>query len=164
MVLKSLFKKLPAILVDCTYSRPASVKPDEPLSSFVFRPDQVVKKSQTYHYSRQMPRRNVDTRRLETSVCRSQDLSEAQLWDICTLHFDAYAPKPAIGRGVGLAEVVFEVSFGFDADGEPYPEHANIIDWRDLAATPDNEQKHLWIDQARRMAPAFRYLPRLKLD
>jgi hypothetical protein len=124
----------------------------------------VVKKSQTLHYSRQMPRRNVDTRRLETSVCRSQDFSEAQVWEICTLHFDAYAPKPAIGRGVGLAEVVFEVSLGFDADGEPYPEHANIIDWRDLAATPDNEQKHFWIDQAQRMAPAFRYLPRLKLD
>lgn len=111
-----------------------------------------------------MPRRHRNTGRLETSVCRSQDLGEAQVWHICTVYFDPYAPKRAIGRGVGLAEAVFKVHLRFDADGDPYPEHANVIGWRDSANTPDNEQKHFWMDQAQRMAPAFRYRPRLEPD
>jgi hypothetical protein len=113
---------------------------------------------------RLMPRRNRETNILETSVCRSQLLSESQVWAICSAHFDVHAPKPAIGRGVGLAEAVFKVSLQFDADGKPYREHANIVGWRDSANTPDSEQKHFWIDQAQRMAPAFRYLPRFKSD
>jgi hypothetical protein len=85
------------------------------LSSFVFRSDHVVKKSQTIHYSRLMPRRNPTTDRLETSVCRSEHLSDPEVWKICTQHFDTHAPKPAIGRGVGPAEVVYTVGLNFDA-------------------------------------------------
>ena len=158
----NLFKTLPDTLAGFMHRLPENVRPDEPLSSFVYRADDVVKQTRTIRPTRLMPRRNPKTNRLETSVCRSQSLSEAKIWDICTVHFDAYAPKPAIGRGVGLAEAVFKVALRCDADGEPYPEHANIIGWRDLASTPDSEQKHFWMDQAQRMAPAFRYLARLK--
>lgn len=151
-------------LADSTQPLASSVRPDESLSSFVFRPEHVVKKSKTIHHSRLMPRRNRETNRLEKSICRSQLLSESRVWEICSTHFDVYAPKPAIGRGVGPAEAVFKVNLHFDADGKPYLEHANIIGWRDSANTPDSEQKHFWMDQAQRMALAFRYLPRLKLD
>ena len=120
----------------------------------------MVKGSKTIHYSRLMPRRSPGTRRLETSVCRSISLSEAEVWKICAAHFDSHAPKPAIGRGVGSAEAVFKVNLGIDADGKPYPAHANIVGWYDSATTPDNEQKHFWMDQAQKMAPAFHYLPR----
>lgn len=89
---------------------------------------------------------------------------ESQVWEICAAHFDVHAPKPAIGRGVGPAEAVFKVNLQFDADGKPYREHANIIGWRDSVNTPDNEQKHFWMDQAQRMAPHFFYLPRPKSD
>jgi hypothetical protein len=50
-----------------------------------------------------------------------------------------------------------------DADGRPYAEHANIIGWRDIANTPDAEQKHYWIDRAQRMARHFFVLTALRL-
>ncbi|MDD5321337.1 MAG: hypothetical protein PHD43_12120 [Methylococcales bacterium] len=162
--MKNLFKMWPGKLAGSTQHLSRNVRHDETLSSFVFRPDQVVKKSLTIHHSRLMPRRNPETGRLETSVCRSQHLSEAQVWEICAAHFDIHVPKPAIGRGVGSAETVFKVDLNFDADGRPYKEHANIIGWRDAANTQDSEQKHFWMDQSQRMAPSFSYLPRFKAD
>lgn len=67
---------------------------------------------------------------------------------------------PAIGRGVGPASAIFDVELGFDADGEPYPEHANIIGWYDLPGKPASELKNFWMSKAQIMAPRFRYLPR----
>lgn len=109
-----------------------------------------------------MPRRKNKKKdgRLETSVCRSQALSDTQVWVICSEHFDAVAPRPAIGRGVGSARVVFDVNLGFDADGKPYPEHANIIGWYDSVDKPDDELKHFWMEKAQKMAPSFKFLPR----
>ena len=107
-----------------------------------------------------MPRRNPTNQRLETSVCRSSGLTEDQVWTICSAHFDVYAPKPAIGRGVGPAAAVLAEKLAFDADGNPYPEHANIIGWFDAAETPDNEMKHFWMNQTQRIAKHFSYVPR----
>lgn len=107
-----------------------------------------------------MPRRNPETHTLETSVCRSTKLGDAKIWEICAAHFDIHAPKPAIGRGVGPADAVFKVNLRIDADGKPYPEHANIIGWQNSPTTPDNEQKHFWMAQAQEMAPSFHYQPR----
>lgn len=149
--------------VGSTRALPSGVQRDEPLSSFVFRPEHVIKKTNSIHHSRLMPRRRYKgnkSSRLETSVCRSQNLSGAQVWEICSTFFDKHAPKPAIGRGVGPADVVFAVGLAFDADGDPYPEHANIVGWYDSTDRPDNELKHFWMDQAQRMAPRFAYLPR----
>ena len=109
-----------------------------------------------------MPRRNKNrSGRLETSVCRSEALSVTQVWAICSAHFDVFvAPMRAIGRGVGPASVVFDVGLGFDADGKPYPEHANIIGWYDSLGKPNDELKHFWMSKAQMMAPRFEYLPR----
>jgi hypothetical protein len=107
-----------------------------------------------------MPRRNPTNKRLETSVCRSSTLTEAQVWNICSAHFDVHVPKAAIGRGVGPAVAIFAEKLAFDADGKPYPEHANIIGWHEDMKTPDSELKHLWMDQAQRMAKKFSYMPR----
>ena len=94
-------------------------------------------------------------------MCRSSELSDEQVWAICSNHFDpSKAPKPAICRGVGLASTAYAQKLGFDADGEPYPEHANIIGWHDDVSKPDNEIKHFWMDQAQRMAAQFSYMPR----
>ena len=94
-------------------------------------------------------------------MCRSSELTESQVWSICSTHFDAHSPKPAIGRGVGPAAAVFAEKLVFDADGKPHPEHANIIGWLDNADKPDDELKHFWMDQAQRMAKKFSYMPRL---
>ena len=145
-----------------TRQLPSEVQPDELLSTFVVRPDHIVKKSNSVHYSRLMPRRRdkKPNGRLETSVCRSLDLTESRVWEICSKFFDKYAPKPAIGRGIGPVEAVTARGLGFDADGKPYPEHTNIIGWQDSAGLPDSELKHFWMDQAQKMAPRFSYVPR----
>jgi len=107
-----------------------------------------------------MPRRNPTNQRLEPSVCRSNGLIEDQVWRICSAYFDVHAPKPAIGRGVGPASAVFAEKLAVHPDGKPYPEHANIIGWRDEADKPADELKHFWMDQAQRMAKKFLYTPR----
>ena len=136
------------------------VQPEELLTSFVVLPEQIDKKTNTIKPTRLSPRRNPTNKRLETSVCRSSSLTEAQVWEICSAHFDVHARKPAIGRGVGPASSVFAEKLTFDPDGTPYPQHANIIGWHDDADKPDNELKHYWMDQARRMAKKFSYTPR----
>ena len=138
----------------------AGVQPEELLTSFVVLPEQVDKKTNTIKPTRLMPRRNPTNKRLETSVCRSSRLTEAQVWEICSAHFDVHARQPAIGRGVGPASAVFAEKLAFDPDGKPYPEHANIIGWHDDMKKPDSELKHFWMDQARRMAKKFSYMPR----
>jgi len=82
------------------------------------------------------------------------------VWEICSLHFDKYAPRPAIGRGDGLAREVYKVGLSLDPDGVPYAEHANIVGWDDKPGVPDNELKHHWMAKAQKMAPHFRYVER----
>jgi hypothetical protein len=139
---------------------PAEVQPNEFLSSFVLVPEQIDKKRNTIKPTRLIPRRNPANKRLETSVCRSSSLTDAQVWEVCSVYFDVHARKPAIGRGVGPASAIFAEKLAFDADGKPYPEHANIIGWFDAAEKPDNELKHFWMDQAQRIAKHFLYIPR----
>ena len=89
--------------VGSTRQLSADVQPDEALTSYVFREDQIVRVTNTIHRSRLVPRRNHKNERLEVSVCRPSELTEAQVWSICSAYFDVHAPKPAIGRGVGPA-------------------------------------------------------------
>jgi hypothetical protein len=141
---------------------PPDVQRDERISSFVFRPEHLVKKTQKIHFNRLIPRRapGVERGRLETSICRSSALDEASVWSICASHFDTHSPKPAIGRCDALAAVVYDVGLSFDADGVPYLQHANIIGWRDAPNEPDENIKHFWMDQAQRMAPHFAFIAR----
>lgn len=142
---------------------PPDVQPDELLTSFVYREDQVVRKTNKIHHSRLMPRRNQSRNgRLETSICRSNALTETQLWLICSRHFDVSAPKPAIGRGMGPASAVFAEQLSFDPDGIPYREHANIVGWHDDPRKPASELKHFWMDKAQRIAAKFSYEPRVQ--
>jgi hypothetical protein len=156
----SLFRTLRNIWGGSTRQLPAGVQPDEVLTSYVFRENQIVRITNTIHSTRLIPRRNPESKRLEVSVCRSSELTEVQIWNICSTYFDPFAPKPAIGRGVGPAAAVFAENLAFDADGKPYPEHANIIGWFDATDKPDNELKHYWMDQAQRIAKQFSYMPR----
>ena len=161
LLLKNLFRISPDTSAGSSSPPQSDVRPSESLSTFVTKPDQIVKKTSTIHPTRLIPRRNKNRDgRLETSVCRSQTLSDSQIWAICSAHFDIHAPIPAIGRGTGPARVVFDVHLGFDADGKPYAEHANIIGWDDFVDKPDAELKHFWMDKAQKMAPSFKYLPR----
>jgi hypothetical protein len=76
-VSKSLFKMLRRIWGGSTHRRSADVQPDEELTSYVFREDQIVRVTNTIHHSRLMPRRKQKNERLEVSVCRSSKLTEA---------------------------------------------------------------------------------------
>ncbi len=83
------------------------------------------------------------------------------MWNIATRYFDARSPKPSIGHCVASAAAVLVEQLAFDADGRPFPEHANIIGWHDEPSTPDDELKHHWKHQAQRMAPRFFFVSRL---
>jgi hypothetical protein len=155
----SLFERSLVTSRRSTRQLTSEVQVEETLTSFVTRQDQIVRKA-TIHHSRLMPRRNPKTKRLEVSVCRSSSLSERQVWTICADYFDCHAPTPAIGRGVGPASTVYGEKLEFDADGEPYPEHANIIGWHDETGRSHTELKSYWTDKAQRMALQFKYIPR----
>src|SRR6266513_977022 len=158
---KILSKILRGISRDSTQLLPSDVRPSEALSTFVTRIDQVNRKTNTIRHNRLMPRRNKRKNdRLETSVCRSASLSDAEVWAICAKHFDTAARDRAIGRGVGPASAVFGVDLKLEADGIPYREHANIVGWHDSPGIPDNELKHFWMEKAQIMAPGFKYVPR----
>src|SRR5687768_7673460 len=86
-----LFKKLQSMWQGSSRQLSAGVQPEELLTSFVFLPEQVDKKKNTIKPTRLMPRRNPKNKRLETSVCRSSRLTEAQVWEICSAHFDVHA-------------------------------------------------------------------------
>lgn len=104
-----------------------------------------------------MPRRTGVSGRLENSVCRSTHLNAEGVWAICSEHFDTHAPSPAIGRGVGQASAIYAEGLSFDPDGKPYPEHANIIGWLEVAGMADNQLKHAWMAQAQRISLRFGY-------
>jgi hypothetical protein len=138
------------------------VQPEDTVSSFVRRADEIVRTgSPPYiHYSRLMPRRNRTTNRLETSVFRTTDLTDTQVWDLCSAYYDGTAPHVAIGRGVGKASVVFAQALSFDEDGVPCAEHANIVGWHDVPGADDLHQKHFRKVKAQAMASAFHYSAR----
>ena len=155
----NLFRRSRSTSTGFTDEPKPRVPPDEELSSFVMRKNEVTR-TRHIHHSRLIPRRNPATGRLETSVCRSGSLSEEAFWKLCSEHFDRYAPALAIGRGVGRAATVYAEQLSLDADGVPYAEHANIIGWHDETGRPTHELKSYWTDQVQRMAKEFRYRPR----
>jgi hypothetical protein len=111
-------------------------------------------------YARLMPRRHPQSRRLESSVCRSVGMSNANVFAICEAYFDPHSRHPAIGRGVARAKVVMQAGLQVEADGIPFVQHANIVGWFDDPSRDDSEMKHHWMNLAKRMAPEFRYIER----
>ena len=138
-----------------TADRPGEVRPDEALSSFVYRESDIDKKTGSIRHSRLLPRPARATGRLETSVCRSSGLSEPELWSLCTTYFDPNAPKPAIGHGVGAAYTVMVVGLQLDPDGVPYPQHANIVGWELLPGATGGSGKDVRVHAAKEMARRF---------
>jgi hypothetical protein len=61
---------------------------------------------------------------------------------------------------MGRAATVYAEQLSVDADGIPYPEHANIIGWHEESGRSDHELKSGWMDKTQRMAKEFKYLPR----
>ena len=86
--------------------------------------------------------------------------AQHKLWAICNTYIDAVADKPSIGVGTATASVVYAEGLGFDPNGVPFPQHADIIGWSDDPRTPDDEKKNIWMDKAQKMAPHFKYSPR----
>jgi hypothetical protein len=138
------------------------VDPNEDIASFVLRSDEIVNTNLGAHirHTRLLPRQNKETGRIETSVCRSSELTEFEIWDICRYHFDTHAPKPAVGVGIGKASVVYQEGLSFDPNGVPYPQHADIVGWAGDPSIPEDERKHFWMAKAKNMATNFRFFLR----
>ena len=134
------------------------VTPSEELTTWVRQHD-VALPAGVVKYSRLMPREIEG--RLEASVCRSSGLEEAGIWQICSEHFDPFnIGKPAIGRGVGPASVVYDQAFSLDPNGDPYPQHADIVGWSNDPNTAYEDKRQWWMIKAKLMAQHFRYVNR----
>ncbi len=91
--------------------------------------------------------------RLETSVYRADDVSSEDLWEICATYVDR--PDSTMkARATVEAAAFLERQLAFDADGNPHPRHANVIDWP--------EEKHLQKDLAREIADRMTELKTLE--
>ena len=154
------FRKLLGISIDSTKNEPTPIDPTEEISRFVMHSSDIKNATRTIHYKCLIPQRNAGTGRLETSICRSSDVRPEELWAICLQYIDAPPTRKAIGAGVAEAHIVHEVGLGFDPNGKPFAQHADIVGWYDEPNTPDAELKHNWMDKAQRMAPNFKYSPR----
>jgi len=107
-----------------------------------------------------VPRRNSTTGRPELSVCWSENLSDAALWAICTQHFDAHAPDPAVGCARGLASSCYEQQLSCEVNGVPYREHTNIVGWKTDGPANEDEEKGVWLRQAQELAACFKFVRR----
>jgi hypothetical protein len=119
----------------------------------------VVQLAQVVKHTTLMPRVE-EGGRPETSVCRSSGLKDATIWQRCSEFFDSTAPRKAIGRGVALASTVYDEALSIEPNGDPYPEHADIVGWPFDAAVPYETNKQLWKIKAQSMAPHFRFVRR----
>ena len=152
-----LFRKLLSISSNSTRSGYLPVEPIEDISRFVVHSSDIQKSTSSLRYKRLLPSPNKSTGRLETSICRSGTLEDEELWAICTNFFDSCSQNPAIGKGTAKASVVIAEGLNFDPNGVPFPQHADIIGWNDEAGLPYEEKKNIWMDQAQRMAPHFKF-------
>ena len=130
----------------------------ERISYFVRSSKHIDKKTQCVRPEAFMPRR-FDSR-LETSVYRTEKLTDAAVWNICRTYYEELAQLTAKGRGDGTARAVMTAGLSFDPNGRPHPRHADIIGWLDLPDTQDRDLKHHWMNAARRFAGNFIFKPR----
>ncbi|MBE7418097.1 MAG: hypothetical protein HS128_10160 [Ideonella sp.] len=61
---------------------------------------------------------------MELSVARTLGMNDAQIRQL-----GQYAPAPPKGYATVEAAVVLQEGLAFDANGEPYPQHADVIGW-----------------------------------
>lgn len=103
-----------------------------------------------------MPRRF--NGRLESSVYRTSNLSEPDVWEICRKYYEELANLTARGRGDGLARHIMTAGLSFDPNGIPHPRHADIIGWRDDGEAADRSTKSHWMIAAQRFAGEFEFV------
>ncbi len=106
-------------------SSPAPVTEHERISRYINEKKKIRPKEGKAGYNAFMPPRT-----LRMSVCRSEGLDEAELWQIAD-EFIGTAEKPVIARADLEAGEYFSRRLSFDPDGMPYPRHADVIGWSD---------------------------------
>ena len=106
------------------------------------------------------PRANRVNGRLELSMCASEGMSEEESWGVCTQHFDAASPDPAIGRADGRAGMLYEHRLSIERNDRPYPRHCDVIDWPLSAGENEADTKSASIEIANDLAGRFTFVGR----
>lgn len=75
-----------------------------------------------------MPMFNSDTDRFETSVYRTNELTENNIWEIATRHVESEKRK-AKAIACGLAKQYVEWGLKVVSVPTPHPAHADIVAW-----------------------------------
>jgi hypothetical protein len=105
------------------------VADDEPVSRFLKRNDFAPTKGRVKP-SGLLPHWNADHNRLETSTHRSGGLERDQIWALAYRYVENPAQNRRVhGRGHCLAAIVTSQDLSFDVYDEPYPRHADIVEW-----------------------------------
>lgn len=99
------------------------IRPEEPLSRFILSKSHFSKENQRVKYGAFLPASSG-----ETSVFRTSELSDSQIWNLGDIYVAQQRKMPALGRGDILSSVIFERGLKITADNNP-PRHANIIGW-----------------------------------
>ena len=99
------------------------VRPDEPLSRFILSKSHFSREKQRVKYGAFMPSSNG-----ETSVFRTSNLTNNQIWNLGDTHVAQERRMQLLGRGDIQASAVFEKGLKIAADNNPQ-RHANIKGW-----------------------------------
>lgn len=65
------------------------------------------------------------------SVCLSEKCTEKEIWNIAETYLDPNRKldEVVVGRADLMASYYFNIKLDFKIDGEPFVQHANVINW-----------------------------------
>ena len=109
------------------------VSAEEPITRFITGKDYYRPSNGTVKHNAFMP-----NRKGETSVYRTKDLADDEIFEIGRIFFAEKIGKSLEGRADISAFEVFEKELAIVAQPTPHPRHANIVDW-----PPDKSQSRL---------------------
>ena len=102
------------------------VDPSETLSRFILQKKVYRSSDHTVKYSAYLP----NPSNSETSVFRTSDIADDQVWDIGDREVSVNRGKPILGRADIIADVVISKDLVM-LPNEPPERHANITGWPD---------------------------------
>jgi len=100
------------------------VSAEEPIARFITGKDYYRPSNGTVKHNAFMP-----NGRGETSVYRTRDLIDDEIFGIGCVFFAEKIGKSLMGRADIAASEVFEKGLAIVSEPTPHPRHANIVDW-----------------------------------
>ncbi len=111
-----------------------TVLPSELTARFITQKSYYRSKDRTVRHNAFMPNKNG-----ETSVYRTTQLTESEIYEIGKRYVADIWGKSLLGRAEIFVSNILKRRLRVQADPNPHPRHANIVDW------PEDKSKHKMI-------------------